>query len=481
MFPWFAFNVRRALLVLAISLVITGGVSAAGLSHALTVYGGFTVFNRPAFDSVVFVEFPFSLNRHEFEFFHPDSALPYVEARVFAQVTIYGADGLPVDSTSTYFGAKSPSEVDSHQEGLKLLNSLTMALKPGLYSARLTIIDAVSKKEGEAFYDRLVVEPPRSDGPALGGLCLAYDVTYVGDSLRVPANQMPKNGFSVRCNPLGVYSTEDTTMWVYGELYNLAWSPDAPSEYRVAYTATNRAGLIQREFGVQQRAKVGETAVISGQLDITEMPTGYYDLLVVATDLADARVDSQRIAFTIMEPYADTVPAILAVERFDPYDTLELTDRLNLVHYQLDPVEQKNLKKLDDAGKAAFLERYWQERDSDPTTSEVENRRKLVDRYLYANNNYSSDENKTDGWRTDRGRVLMKYGLCDDMDDIPHPLEGNPYQVWHYYNLEEGGVFVFEDREGYGVYTLVHSNVRGEIYNSAWAARLKTDDTYRMD
>ena len=42
-------------------------------------------------------------------------------------------------------------------------------------------------------------------------------------------------------------------------------------------------------------------------------------------------------------------------------------------------------------------------------------------------------------------------------------------------------VFVFEDREGYGVYTLVHSNMPGEIYNSAWAARLKTDDTYKMD
>lgn len=481
MFPWFAPSVRRGLFALAIIIVVAGGASAAGLTHALTVYGGFTVFNRPDFDSVVFVEFPFALNRHEFEFFHPDSARPDLEARVFAQVTVYGVDGMPVDSTYTYFGVKSSDDVDSHQEGLKLLNSLMLVLKPGLYSARLKIIDAVSKKEGEAFYDRLVVEPPRHDGPALGGLCLAYDVTYVGDSLRVPANQMPKNGFSVRCNPLGVYSTEDTAMYVYGELYNLAWSPEAPTKYKVAYTATNRAGMIQREFGVQDRTKVGETAVISGQLDIVNMPVGYYDLWVVATDLADARVDSQKIAFTIMEPFADTLPAMAATERFDPYDTLALPDRLNLVYYLLDPVERKNLKKLDDAGKAAFLERYWQEKDSDPTTPEIENRRQMVDRYEYANKEYSTDENKTDGWHSDQGRVLMKYGLYDDMDDIPHPLEGNPYQVWHYYSLEEGGVFVFEDREGYGVYTLVHSNVRGEIYNSAWAARLKTDDTYRMD
>jgi len=467
--------------LLAAALVLGGTAFAEDLTHALTVYGGFTVFNRPDSDSLVLVEFPFSLNRHEFEFYQPDSTSPARQARVFAQITLYGVDGLAVDSASTYFGVVAPSAEDAAQEGLKLLNSLAAALAPGVYSARLSVIDVVSKKQGEAFYDRLMVEPPAKDGPAIGGLCLAYNITYVGDSMKVPVNQLPKNGFNVRCNPLGLFSTEDTVMYLYGEIYNLSWAPDAPSNYRVSYTATTRAGLPVHQFGLAERPKAGPSAVLAEVFDIADLPSGYYDLWVVATDLADDRTDSLKIAFALMEPVTAEMLASASSEKFDPYDTLVLADQINIVQYLLDPVERKNLNQLDDAGKVAFLKRYWLERDSDPTTPEIENRLQVIERYAYANRNYSSDEDRGDGWRTDRGRVLIKYGIYDDLDDVLHPLEGNPFQVWHYYSLEHGAVFVFEDREGYGLYTLVHSNVPGEIYNSAWATRLKTDDTYRMD
>jgi GWxTD domain-containing protein len=370
---------------------------------------------------------------------------------------------------------------DAGLEGYKVFNSLVLPLPPGVYSARLTIIDAVSKAQGEAFYDRIVVEPPRAGSLALGGKCLAYDITYVGDTLVVPANRMPKNGFDVICNPLGVFSTEDTAMYLYAEVYNLGYDPGNASRFRLSYTALDRFGKVAREFGTKERTKPGESAVIAEEFDITDFPTGHYELRIVATDLVNEQADTARMDFAIVAPYsASLVSADLDAGFIDPYDSLSLKEKQNLVYYMLTPVEKKTLEQLEDKGKEEFLRRYWQERDEDPTTRVIENRLEMIRRYQYANENFSTTEEKTDGWFSDRGRIYMTYGPWEDMDDIQHPQGGNPYQVWHYYSVREGAVFVFEDKRGFEDYQLTHSNVEGEVFSSYWNEILKFD-YYKQD
>jgi len=43
-----------------------------------------------------------------------------------------------------------------------------------------------------------------------------------------------------------------------------------------------------------------------------------------------------------------------------------------------------------------------------------------------------------------------------------------PYEIWHYYNLQGGVIFVFGDRTGFGSYELLHSTLVGEIKNEEW-------------
>jgi len=56
------------------------------------------------------------------------------------------------------------------------------------------------------------------------------------------------------------------------------------------------------------------------------------------------------------------------------------------------------------------------------------------------------------GWKSDRGRIYIKYGEPDEVYNEVHPLDLKPYIVWVYYrpNL----VFVFMDMGGYGQYEL---------------------------
>ena len=63
-----------------------------------------------------------------------------------------------------------------------------------------------------------------------------------------------------------------------------------------------------------------------------------------------------------------------------------------------------------------------------------------------SNKEYSTFTNN--GWFTDRGRILIKFGHPDDIERHPFELHTNPYVVWRYYALRK--IFVFMDRTGFG-------------------------------
>ena len=463
------------ILVMGLAAVMVFGdfAGARASGDDLTVRGGAIFFNRPEFDSVVLVEFPFTLQRQEFEFFRPDSVGSGYFARIFAQINLYGADGLPVDSANTYFSAVVPNLTSAREKDYSLFNSLVLVIHPGVYSARLTVIDVVSKKEGRFFYDRIIVEPPIREGLALGAKCLAFGISYVGDSPAAAGTGVPKNGYEVLCNPLGIYSEGDTAVFLYAELYNLDYSADHPSNYRLSFAALNDSGQVVYQLGSKVRPKPGRSAVVVESFDILGWPAGTYLLQIKASDSSTNQEITHEIPLWIVAPTA-SASELAAVIGEDDSDRFDLETQLRLVYYLLIPDEKATLDGLTDKGKLTFLNQYWQEHDSDPATEVIENRVEMYERYLYANNFFSLEENKTDGWFSDRGRVLMVYGLWDDIEDIPHPTNGYPYQVWHYYSYKKGILFVFQDKSGLGDYRLMHSNVDGEIFSKAWDKAIKT-------
>ncbi|MCP4685816.1 MAG: GWxTD domain-containing protein [bacterium] len=463
-----------SLLVLLSFFCWGSSLSAQSENDRLTVYAGATFFNDPELDSVILIEFPFTLNRHEFEFFRPDSSDSRYFARIFAEVILYGVDGLPADSARTYFSAVVPSLEEASVEGIKLFNSLVMIVRPGIYSARATVIDAVSKARGEFFYEKIIVEPALKDRISLGGKCLAYDITPAGNDPASEDNRLVKNGLLVLHNPLGIFGVEDTTAFFYGELYNLEYDSLAPSDFELAFKVLDESGSVHTDLGQKTTQKSGGTAVIAESFDIAGWPAGRYRLQIIATDLESLQSDTQQVAVTILTPEA--VADVFEVEEInDPYDTLGLEVQQRLVRYMLTPVEKEAFESLNHRGKFNFLAQFWQDHDSDPSTKFNETRKEMHDRYMFANHSFSTSLESADGWRTDRGRIYLTYGPWEDRDDAQAPRVGNPFVVWHYHSLREGSVFVFEDLQGFQDYTLVHSNVEGERYNKDWEDRLRQD------
>ena len=456
---------KKACLYAGVVVILSVFAVVRADGQSLTVRAGTVIFDRPEFDSLVLVEFPFALNRHEYEFFRPDTSSTDYYARIFAQINIYDSLGAPIDSANTYFSTVIADTAEARRENYSLFNSLVLAVRPGIYSGRLTVIDAVSKREGEFSFKSIAVSLAPPDRLAIGGLCLAYQAQYVKD---IPPTEpgVPRNGYRVLCNPDAMFSTKDTAVFVYAELYNLDFQESPRGRFTLSLASLDSSGNTIRILGTRARTKTGRSAVVVESFDIGGWPAGSYVLEMKITDSSAAQEVAREIPFEIIAP--PIIPVTASDGGAAQQAGLDLTTQLNLVRYLLTPDERAGLERLNDAGKFSFLSQYWQERDPDPSTPINENFKKTYERYLYANNFFSTDEGKADGWKTDRGRVLMVYGLWDKLEDHMHPTADYPYQVWWYYNIRDGVVFVFTDDRGLGNFRLVHSTMDGEIYDKDW-------------
>ena len=80
-----------------------------------------------------------------------------------------------------------------------------------------------------------------------------------------------------------------------------------------------------------------------------------------------------------------------------------------------------------------------------------------------------------DGWKTDRGRILLVYSKPDEIERFPSSSDSREYHIWHYYSLQGGIYFIFADKRNMGDLELVHSNARGELYDPDWRRWITPD------
>jgi len=133
--------------------------------------------------------------------------------------------------------------------------------------------------------------------------------------------------------------------------------------------------------------------------------------------------------------------------------------------------ERRAFKALKtDEERDGFIALFWRNRDPDPDTPENEYKDEHDRRVQYANEKFSSG---IPGWRTDRGRIYIKFGKPDEIE--PHPAGGPyerpsyegggststyPFEVWWYRHLEGVGSDIeieFVDPSGSGEYHIARS------------------------
>ena len=462
-------TIIRQLCIVLLFFIAAGIYAQDDLGNSLTVYSGAVVFDDPQFDSVSLVEFPFSLDRNEFEFFRPEGEEQNLYSRIFAQVNLFNTLGTAVDSITTYFSVRVSNRKESLQSGIKLFNKLSLLVKPGIYSARIHVIDVVSKRNGEAFIDKIVVEPPIKNNISIGGPIFAFNVKPVIDSETVNM-RLVRNNYYIIPNPVSMFSDKDTVLYLYYELYNLNYDENVPSRVQLTYNIIRNDSLY-KHLGVRRIDKPGSSAALAESFEIKNWLTDLYQLEIIAKDMTNNKIDTSLSMFRILS----SEEVMLAVDKFqskDPYDGLTLQEKINLVKYIMNVQEKQALNRLSDVGKNNFLDQYWKDKKPKDRFGEIVTRKNLIAYYKFANDHFSENEDKSDGWYSDRGRVLMSYGQWDQLENREIPMKQDAYEVWWYYGFKEGKVFIFEEKAGY--MRLVHSNVIGEIFNTNWDEMIKS-------
>jgi GWxTD domain-containing protein len=155
--------------------------------------------------------------------------------------------------------------------------------------------------------------------------------------------------------------------------------------------------------------------------------------------------EPQRDATTTADLRIDVTRAMLGA---DFSATLEM---LGLIASE---AELKPLRDAPEAGRAAAWSKFWAERDPDPSTLENEALMQHVSRVQYVIREFSQFG---PGWRSDRGRVYIRYGAPEQIDTAMDQRAQGEYEIWRYYT--QNRTFVFFDMFGVGDYKLVEGDL----------------------
>lgn len=140
------------------------------------------------------------------------------------------------------------------------------------------------------------------------------------------------------------------------------------------------------------------------------------------------------------------------VEESGPPRGREYTQLLEALSYIAEPGEIERMRAAPADQQAAAWDRFWLRRDPTPDTPTNEFEVEFFRRLKYADQHF---QGYGPGWRSDMGRIYLRHGQPDQIEQQPASTGSAQREIW-YYN-QPYHRFVFEDREGFGRFTLLNA------------------------
>jgi len=313
-------------------------------------------------------------------------------------------------------------------------------LDPGYYELVVNITDLETRRT-VVQKNHLRLRRFSDDALSISDLELARDIQPDQDA----ENPFVKNGRFVEPNPSRAYGYLASTISLYYELYGLAEPKGgAGDSIIVKYTIRTPGGAVRKV--VQRRTrKPGTSCVHSVVLPIADLSGGRYIVEVEARDSAypEYAVRSRKefvLGWDLLT--------------LGSYSTDELIDQLALVASEQ---EVASLRRLPESYRRAGILSFWKGRDPTPETDLNELMIEFYRRVAFANKKFKSVDRP--GWRTDQGKIFIKFGPPDSIERYLSGAPNRPYEIWEYLNPRRK--FVFIGGRGSGDYQLFTEAVSG--------------------
>lgn len=267
----------------------------------------------------------------------------------------------------------------------------------------------------------------------------------------------------------------------YTELYNAAKDLGPLEDFLISFHIENyNTSKPLRDFGSFQKQQAHNVNVIFKEINISQLPSGNYYLVIEIRNRENELLLSQKKFFQrLKEGIKEKEVKIAEVEIQNTFASL-ITGKDTLVTYlkSLKPICDKSeirfienqVEAMDEKLMQQFFYNFWEKRNAaNPEYAWSDYKNKLI------NVQEKFGSRLVQGFETDRGRVYLQYGPPSSIISETTETSAYPYEIWHYYHIADqtNKKFIFYDRNLSGNdYELLHSNMIGEINNPEWEQAL---------
>lgn len=364
----------------------------------------------------------------------------------------------------------SPVVTDTAKLDGAFIDQQRFSLPNGEYEMEITVAD---KNSGIALPTEIVTLhiDYQENVPAISDILL-FD-TYTKAEKQI---ECTKSGYDFLPRVYPFYGVSDDKLNFYVELYNSDQLYEEGKFLVNYFIETVESSSRLQNYAFNKRYDVNKVNVLLNTIDIKDLPSGNFYLVVEMRDRSNTLICSNSCFFQRSNPsvgydLGDLAGVNIAntfVNGITELDSLRLFIRyLDPICTELERDYSVSVVKGDDVKTMQqFLYNFWCQHS--PL-----NPKQGFDDYLAAVKrvNMSFGTTAFPGYRTDRGYVFLKYGQPDKIMEVPDEPAARPYEIWHYYQVanqrDKKFVFMAPDRST-NDYQLIHSNMVGEINNPRW-------------
>ena len=308
-------------------------------------------------------------------------------------------------------------EQTSSPENFNLSNR-SFELTPGVYSILTDLLDKDSKDEFNS--ENKVTVKDFSSLPSMSDIMLISKKTRVENNEKIIPN-VTRNVVTDR-DPLSIFYD------IYSDT-----SGSYLADYEIYDNKDNSVYKTTQVVEVQN----GSTQIFS-HIDSLTLNLGKYLLKISLKDSAGNVFDSSAKRF---------VSRWVGV----PSSLTDLDDAVDELIYIANKEEIDYIEAADTRlEKAKRFVAFWKKLDPNPADDYNPVFKEYFSRVAYANEHFSTYS--LEGWKSDRGMVMIILGPPDNIDRHPFEYYSKPFEIWQYYMLNRQ--FIFIDYTGFGDYRL---------------------------
>lgn len=304
-----------------------------------------------------------------------------------------------------------------------------------------------------------------------------------------------KNGYDMVPHVTNFYGDHEEKLTFYTEIYNAKEILGEGEKFLMtAYVSETNAASVINELVIRKKMDAESVNVLLNQFDISKLISGNYNLVIELRDknneILEARKTLLQVSNSLITFDEQLLSMISGENSFvNKFSNDSLTDLISSVYPIASSSERAFIKNslptASEDEKRRFLMYFWKSKDAyDPENAWKTYQIEVIKTNTSFGNKY------VPGYATDMGRIYLQFGPPNTIADQEYESGGGrhdgsvPYQIWHYYEIgdQRNGKFVFYNphliHKGY---TLLHSNVVGEISNPHWQSYLHRNQLESID